>query len=323
VAIIGGSLAGSACVRLLTRAGIAAVAIERDVFPREKVCGGFLSPGAVAILDELDVLEPLRHAGAAAVHSARVRTPGRISEIRFRRPGLGASRRLLDAVLADHPAVEQGNVVAVERQAAAGFQIRLSSGETIAARVAIDASGKLSRFAAMQPSPQFGVQFYNNEAQGSESPGDVMDFYFFSDGYGGTVRIEGQRSNSCFLVRREALHRYMGKPQCRVTGPLSYRSRHNDFMAIGDAAAMIDPFCGEGMHHALDTGRLAAEAVIDGFDRGSSYGEMRQRYENERGRRWTHKRALARAARTALQFPRLRGAAFGMKLDRLLDWFWS
>ena len=47
VVIIGGSLAGAACVRELARRGIDAVAFERDRFPREKVCGGFLSPGAV------------------------------------------------------------------------------------------------------------------------------------------------------------------------------------------------------------------------------------------------------------------------------------
>src|SRR5437868_7106031 len=74
IAIIGGSLAGSACVRELTRAGIDAVAIERDRFPREKVCGGFLSPGAVDILEEMNLLDTLRSAGAEVVRSARVRT---------------------------------------------------------------------------------------------------------------------------------------------------------------------------------------------------------------------------------------------------------
>ena len=64
VAIIGGSLAGAACVRELTRFGIDAVAFERDRFPREKVCGGFLSPGAIDLLDQLGTLEAVRAAGA-------------------------------------------------------------------------------------------------------------------------------------------------------------------------------------------------------------------------------------------------------------------
>ena len=52
VVVIGGSLAGAACVRELWRSGIDAVAFERDSFPREKVCGGFLSPGAVDLLQQ-------------------------------------------------------------------------------------------------------------------------------------------------------------------------------------------------------------------------------------------------------------------------------
>jgi flavin-dependent dehydrogenase len=72
VAIIGGSLAGAACARELARRGVEAVAFERDRFPREKVCGGFLSPGAVELLGELAVLEHARLAGAVPVEAVRV-----------------------------------------------------------------------------------------------------------------------------------------------------------------------------------------------------------------------------------------------------------
>ena len=77
VVIIGGSLAGAACVRELTRRGVDAIAFERDRFPREKVCGGFLSPGAIDLLDELGVLGAVRAAGAMPVHSSTIRMNGR------------------------------------------------------------------------------------------------------------------------------------------------------------------------------------------------------------------------------------------------------
>ena len=318
VAIIGGSLAGASCVRTLTSAGIDAVAIERDPFPREKVCGGFLSPGAVQILDELELLNTVRSAGAVEVRSAHLRSAGLDVQIPFRRSGLGISRRTLDAILADYPAVEHGNVTSVETGPDDRFRIRWSGGEEIRARVLIDAAGKLSRFGAMQSSPQFGVQFYE-----AEDCGDVMDFWFFPDGYGGTVRIEGNRSNSCFLVARDALTKYLGKPDCLVTGPVAYRRRRSQFMAIGDAAGMIDPFCGEGMHHALDTGRMAAGSVICGLRHGWSYREMGRHYESEHRRRWARKRALARAVRFALRYPRLRGVGLKMDLEWLVEWFWG
>jgi flavin-dependent dehydrogenase len=325
VAIIGGSLAGAACVRTLTRAGIDAVAIERDRFPREKVCGGFLSPGAVEILEELDLLDRLRAAGAVDVRSARLRFEGMEIGIPFRRAGLGVSRRTLDGELGNHSAVEQGNVLSAERQSDGRFRIcmnGMNDCSEVFAKVLIDAAGKLSRFTTLHASPQFGVQFYEAESR-DDVRRDVMDFWFFSDGYGGTVGIEGNRSNSCFLIRRDALPRYVGKPNCLVTGPVAYRSVRSDFMAIGDAAGMIDPFCGEGMHHALDTGMIAADSVIRGLERRWSYGEMRRYYESERNRRWSRKRAIARVARFALESPRLRRVGLRMNLEWFIEKFWA
>jgi menaquinone-9 beta-reductase len=318
VVVIGGSLAGAACVRELSRAGIDAVAIERDPFPREKVCGGFLSPGAVEILDELDLLEKLRCSGAVDVRSARVRSAGTEVEIRFRRPGLGVSRRTLDALLADHSAVEHGFVSTAAQLHDGRFRILLNGGGEIVAKVLIDAAGKLSRFREMKTSQQFGVQFYE-----PESRGDVMDFWFFPDGYGGTVSIEGNRSNSCFLIRRNAISRYVGKPNCQVTGPVAYRSGRSEFIGIGDAGGMIDPFCGEGMHHALDTGRIAAAAVIRGLEEGWSYSRIHREYESERRKRWARKRIVARAARHALQYPLLRNSSFHLNIEHLVEWFWA
>ena len=135
--------------------------------------------------------------------------------------------------------------------------------------------------------------------------------------------IEGERSNACFLISREALPRYVSKAGCHVTGPVAYRSRHSEFITIGDAAGMIDPFCGEGMHHALDTGRLAAASVIRGLSGGWSYEEMRRHYEAERSHRWSRKRALARAVRFALQFPRVRDVALRTHAAWFVDQFWS
>jgi hypothetical protein len=120
------------------------------------------------------------------------------------------------------------------------FRIELGSGESIQAKVLVDAAGKQSRFGRLDSSPQFGVQFYS---PGNHS--DTMDFWFFADGYGGTVGIEDGRSNSCFLIERDALPRYLGKPGCRVTGPVAYGSRRSEYLAIGDAAGATS-FYGEG-----------------------------------------------------------------------------
>ena len=95
--------------------------------------------------------------------------------------------------------------------------------------------------------------------------GSVLNFQFSENGYGGGVSIEGGQSNFCFLVKKDALKGYLGDRRCLVTGPLAYDRLPGHFIAIGDAGGMVDPFCGEGMRHALETGILAARVVAAGL----------------------------------------------------------
>jgi menaquinone-9 beta-reductase len=316
VAIIGGSLAGAACVRELWRRGIEAVAFERDVFPREKVCGGFLSPRSVDLLAELDLLDQVREAGAVMIRSAHVRFAHAEVCLDLPRPGLGVSRCVLDAILARHDGVRHGTVRDIQRDAG-GFLLRLDDAR-MSARVVVDAAGKLSRFTARDAVDQFGVQFYE-----PGSSNDILDFWFFPDGYGGSVMVEGGRSNACFLIRKNALPRYMNKPGCRVTGPVAYDRRESPFLAIGDAAGMIDPFCGEGMAHALDTGLLAARSVADGFASGKSYDAIRGKYEALRAERWDAKRRMGSVVRKLLKYPRAAAAGLAWKPEWFLRRMWN
>src|SRR5205085_2857588 len=123
VVIIGGSLAGATCARELERLGVDAVALERDRFPRRKVCGGFLSPGAVECVDRLGLLEKLRNAGAVEVRSARVRAEGIDVTIPFERPGLGISRSVLDDIFARASRVRQGHGVCQVKRRNAEFLV--------------------------------------------------------------------------------------------------------------------------------------------------------------------------------------------------------
>src|SRR5437867_12376236 len=108
VIVIGGSLAGAACVRRLERMGIDAIALERDRFPRPKVCGGFLSPGAVDCLGQLGLVDEILDAGAVEVTSARVRAGSAEVEFPFKRRGRGISRAVRGAVVAGPTRVKQG-----------------------------------------------------------------------------------------------------------------------------------------------------------------------------------------------------------------------
>jgi flavin-dependent dehydrogenase len=169
--------------------------------------------------------------------------------------------------------------------------------------VVIDAAGKLSRLTRRRSAGQFGIQYF--EAGGR---GNVLEFWFFPDGYGGAVSVEGGRSNFCFLINKGKLPAYTEGPAGRkqlVTGPIAYEALASDYLAIGDAAGMVDPFCGEGMRHALNTGLMAAGVVARGIRERKTYDEIRWAYEAEWRRRWERKRLLTSALRMAMERPGL------------------
>jgi flavin-dependent dehydrogenase len=114
----------------------------------------------------------------------------------------------------------------------------------------------------------------------------------------------------------------LSKAAC-VTGPVAYTRTSSDFFAIGDAAGMVDPFCGEGIRHALDTGLLAADAVAKGLASGASYERMRASYETAANRRWARKRRLGRWMRTALKHPGLAAAGLRVSPEYWLRKLWE
>src|SRR5437016_6847898 len=60
LAIVGGGPAGSACAAFAARAGLRVMVIEREKFPREKVCGDCLNPACWPVLRRLEIAERLR-----------------------------------------------------------------------------------------------------------------------------------------------------------------------------------------------------------------------------------------------------------------------
>ena len=108
VAVVGGGPAGSCAAIALGRLGFSVVVLERDRFPRHKVCGEFLSPEAIDDLDALGAGGRVRSAGRDhRPRSVLLRRRRRPVELPLPRPALGLSRFLLDAMLADIASAEE------------------------------------------------------------------------------------------------------------------------------------------------------------------------------------------------------------------------
>ena len=58
VLIVGGGPAGSSCAKALHDAGLDTIILDRSTFPRNKVCGGWITP---AVLDALNI-DPAEYA---------------------------------------------------------------------------------------------------------------------------------------------------------------------------------------------------------------------------------------------------------------------
>lgn len=155
VAIVGAGPAGSASALMLGGHGLRVQLMDRAVFPRDKVCGEALCPGALPFLEAFGLLSEVERRGARRYHGARIETPdGYRAEARYPagRYGLAVPRELLDALLVERAmdAVEVRQGVSVEAIApqAGGHVLTLRAGpqrERLWARAVISAEGRFAR----------------------------------------------------------------------------------------------------------------------------------------------------------------------------------
>jgi flavin-dependent dehydrogenase len=158
VLICGAGPAGSIAAVVLARAGVNVLMLDRARFPRDKLCGDTVNPGALAILARLGLEDVTAHSlpvsGMVVSDASGVRCVGRYGgEQRgraLRRAALDAA--LLDAAIAAGAAFEertrvQGPIVVDDE--VRGAIVKTASGAThrIAARLVIAADGAGSRVA--------------------------------------------------------------------------------------------------------------------------------------------------------------------------------
>ncbi len=77
--VVGAGPAGSACAITAARAGAKVLLLEKDRFPRQKVCGEFVSPESLGLLHGL--LEDGRFQSCPQIASSRIFLDNKILEL--------------------------------------------------------------------------------------------------------------------------------------------------------------------------------------------------------------------------------------------------
>ena len=300
VLILGGGVAGCAASIALARKGQAVTLIEREPAPRHKVCGEFLSGEALEDLDALGI--DVGSLGAVPITYVRLAAARRAAQAPLPFPAASLTRRALDtALIAEAIAagvrVEQGrSVQGLARTAPNVWQATLDDGTTREAATVFLATGKHDlRGHARPEDPQrwiaFKMYFRLGSAQAAELA-HASELMLYPGGYGGIQPVEGGIANLCCVVQQRYLARtgnrwenFLAKMQqdcphlaTRLAGaepllakpiaithiPYGYvrRTSENGLYCIGDQAAVIPSFTGDGISIALHTARCAVAAYL-------------------------------------------------------------
>ena len=319
--VAGGGPAGTSAAITAARLGARVLLLERGRFPRQKVCGEFVSPEALGLLKSLLGGHPAGEAllrSAPRISQARVFVSGECLEFPLAAPGASISRFDFDVALwqaAEAAGAEARQGITVESMEQNGaFQVATLAG-VFSARSAIDASGRWSNLnsgplpRAARGSPWLGLKahYFEPDAPGSS------DLYFFEGGYCGVQPLSGGRVNACAMVRADrarsleevcALHpelqqrsrRWRPATEAVVTAPLVFRpprALRGGVLQAGDGAGFLDPFIGDGISAALHSGALAAQELAHYWQGRASLTQAARRYQKE------YERALLPAFRAA------------------------
>lgn len=224
VVVVGAGPAGCAVAAALAQRGWDVLLLERDNFPRHKVCGEFLSPEAQATLRALTLQAAIATTAPVVLSHATVTTPrGQTLRTQLPGPAWGVSRFAMDAALATAAqsqgvALWQGVTMKEFTKAGNHYEVQLhihSQKEpsphpaTVTTRALIVACGRHSATALPPyPTPHTRPLFVGIKGHYAElSMPPQVELFFFPGGYAGLNPVEGGRANLCLLLSYAAFKR--------------------------------------------------------------------------------------------------------------------
>ncbi|MDB5348879.1 MAG: flavin-dependent dehydrogenase [Planctomycetota bacterium] len=225
VAIAGAGLAGASLALWLSRDGARVALLDSGEFPRDKLCGEYLSPECWGVLERMGVAGDVSNSAYHPIRRIRITTPrGRVIESEIatldERPGIGLSRSFLDDLIVRR-AREAGAMV-LERSRVGGPLLRhgrvvglharhqLHGPFEVKAKVTIAADGRHSALVRQTGRTRgrspfrprlFGMKRHLNLGNsGATEPFGTVGLNIVPGGYGGTCSVGAGVTNLCALL---------------------------------------------------------------------------------------------------------------------------
>jgi flavin-dependent dehydrogenase len=318
IIIIGGGLAGLIAAIHLKNSNYDVLVIEKNEFPKHKVCGEYISNEVLPYLKQLGLdiasLKP-KHINKLSFSLVS----GKSINISLPLGGFGISRYELDQYLYKE-AIKRGCLIVQDTVSDVNFAndsfIISTNLNTYTTSIVLGAFGKrsnldvkLERNFIQKQSNWLGVKAHYK----LDFPDDLVGLHHFKGGYCGVSKIENNLVNICYLANYETFKKYKSiveyesnvvsqnkqlkdlfdKAILQFEKPLtisqiSFEEKkcvEDHILMIGDTAGLIHPLCGNGMAMAIHSAKIAADLVIS-FDKGEI--KTRDVFENKYSAQWNY-----------------------------------
>ncbi len=313
VAIVGSGPAGASCAAFCAMAGMRTLLLEREKFPREKVCGDCLNPSCTPVLKRLGVAEAIR----ALPH-------GKLTRVDF--IAIGEKTISIDLPHDAEIAVKRSSFdqLLMHRAAQLGAEIRdgvtVTSvtgnngwriNDSIRARTLVAADGRnstVARLLGLLPRIERERVALQTHLPLPRDFGPRVVLQFLPQGYSGQAPVGEDELNLCLVGKPKSMPALRAWAESRFGVSLNHSWRtitplrreaispaQRNLFFVGDAARVVEPFTGEGIFYALRSGELAAQTIAANRDDYASAHEKLYR-----GRLW-----INRIARTAVLSPHM------------------
>lgn len=236
-AIVGAGPAGSSCAIMLARAGRRVVLIEKERFPRHKVCGEFLSPACRTLLRRLGTWDEVERLNPPSIPALRISSRRFTLRSAFTDSAHGApfgiTRHALDHLLLErarrvgalvlNPALARAPQTGSDAESASVRRhdipsIRADTPNgcvSVFANHLIIADGRIRGLATPSDEPRDSVSQVGikTHLRGVQFERGAIELFTFNGGYVGLSPVEGGLANACSAVDVAAFKRFDNDPR--------------------------------------------------------------------------------------------------------------